>query len=329
MRVIASKRGTAPQGWSRAAARPAGCGKNFRILLLIAWLAVGAGRIAPATGSFAATGSPSPAPTLQATAPSAPAPQARTTPQSGKSQDAAVLPDGIRIPRYAPGAIPFGDGAQLLYRASWVGIPAADARIELHRDRKNRAMWSGEAWLSTNKAVDVLYRMRDYLREDFSRSSLAPAGFYITQHDNGRRNEYVASFDRKTGVVTMTRRNRRGAQTSRFLSNNPWGPISGAMMALSQPLALGDELTFDLFGGRNRYVIRFKVARRERISTPLGDFDAWRIVPSMLYLSDSDARHEAREATVWVSADDRHLPLRIEAAAFIGTLRIDLIKASP
>ncbi|MFZ0890655.1 MAG: DUF3108 domain-containing protein [Candidatus Binataceae bacterium] len=301
----------------------------FRTLLLITWLAIGAGRSAPATGSFAGTDNPIAAPTPQSTAPSAPAPQARTAPQSGESQDAAALPEGMRIPRYAPGAIPFGDGAQLVYRASWIGIPAADARIELHRDRKNRAMWSGEAWLSTNKAVDILYQMRDHLREDFSRSSLAPAGFHITQHENRRRNEYLASFDHKTGVVTMTKRNRRGAQTSRFLSHNPWGPISGAMMALSQPLALGDELTFDVFGGRNRYVIRFKVARRERISTPLGDFDALRIVPSMLYLSDSDARHEARETTVWVSADDRHLPLRIEAAAFIGTLRIDLIKASP
>ncbi len=242
------------------------------------------------------------------------------------SAAAIPLPDGLKIPIYTPGPIPFHRSEQLVFQASWIGIPAAEAKIVLLGEGKDPALFSGEAWIRTNRLVDVLFKMRDYMRENFSRSSLAPRDIYIAQRENKRRDEYLVNFNRGAGVVTMVKRNRRGIDTRRFEADNPWGPISGAVMALSQPLTVGQKFTFDVFAGRNRYVISFEVARRERIKTPLGQFDALRVVPSFVYLSDNDARKKARETTVWISADGRHLPLRLEASAFIGTVRIDLVR---
>lgn len=220
--------------------------------------------------------------------------------------------------------MPFHPGEQLVYRASWIGIPAADAKVVLRGDGSDPEMWSGEAWIRTNRLIDLLFKMRDYMREDFSRASLAPRDIYIDQRENRRDDQYQVSFDREADVVTIVKRGKKGRDTRRFKSDNPWGPISGAVMALSQPLKVGQRLTFDVFGGRNRYVISFEVARRERLRTPLGEFDALRVVPSVIYLSNNDVRQTARETTVWVSADNRHLPLRVEATAFIGKIRIDL-----
>jgi Protein of unknown function (DUF3108) len=73
-------------------------------------------------------------------------------------------------------------------------------------------------------------------------------------------------------------------------------------------------------------VFEFHVDGRERIRVPAGDFDAIKITPTVAYMSDGNMRSEAREVTVWVSADKRHLPLRVQAAAFIGTVRADLVK---
>ena len=238
------------------------------------------------------------------------------------------LPDGLKIPVYAPGPMPFYQHQQLVYRVSWIGIPAAEAKIRLNGNGKDPALWSGEAWIQTNRAVDLLFKMRDYMREDFQHASFIPRAIYISQRENQRENEYLLSFDRSKALVTTIKRNKRGSDTRRFAADNPWGPISGAIMALSQPLKVGQKLIFDVFSARNRYVISFEVARRQRLSTALGDMDALRIVPRLVYLSDEDGRKKARETTVWVSADRRHIPLRIEAAAFIGKLRIDLVEMS-
>ena len=239
---------------------------------------------------------------------------------------AASLPGGLVIPSYAAGPMPLRPGEQLVFRASWLGIPAAEAWIEVSGDEQDPRMWKGEVWVRTSPGVDLLYKLRDYLHEEFSRASLAPRAVYIKQSENRRNSEYQLSFDRSARLVTAVKRNKRGSATSRFAADNPFGPVSGAIMALSQPLTAGQKLRFDVFSARSRYVIDFTVAGRERISTALGDFDALRIVPAIAYMSDTGQRKTTRATMLWVSADRRHLPLRIETTAFVGKLRADLIQ---
>ncbi|MGZ6195326.1 MAG: DUF3108 domain-containing protein, partial [Candidatus Binataceae bacterium] len=183
-----------------------------------------------------------------------------------------------------------------------------------------------EIWINTNRLTDKLYKMRDYLREDFSAGSLKPAEVNIRQNEGRRHDIFKVTFDHRDHVVTLVKHGPRGVQTRKFLSYNPSGPVSGAMMALSQPLEDGDSLSFDAFSGTTRYIFELKVVRRERIGTPLGEFDAFRIVPTVTYLSDGKINDEVHDTTLWVSADARRLPLRIESAVFIGTVRIDLVK---
>jgi hypothetical protein len=236
------------------------------------------------------------------------------------------LPDGVRVPRYSPGPMPFHPGQQLIYEGSWIGIPAAGGKVVLHGDPGDPALLSAEIWINTNRLTDKLYKMRDYLREDFSAGSLKPAEVNIRQNEGRRHDIFKVTFDHRDHVVTLVKHGPRGVQTRKFLSYNPSGPVSGAMMALSQPLEAGDSLSFDAFSGTTRYIFELKVVRRERIGTPLGEFDAFRIVPTVTYLSDGKINDEVHDTTLWVSADARRLPLRIESAVFIGTVRIDLVK---
>ncbi len=236
------------------------------------------------------------------------------------------LPAGIRVPDYSPGAIPFHPGEQLIYQASWIGIPAAGGKVALRPDHDDPAMLTAEIWISTNRLTDKLYRMRDYLRENFAADSLKPAELYIRQNEGRRHDIFDVTFNHRTRVVTLVKHGPRGVQRRAFLSDNPSGPVSAALMALSQPLKAGDTLSFDAFSGTTRYVFNLRVVRRERIGTPLGEFDAWRIVPSVSYLSDGEVNDKAHDTVLWVSADARRLPLRVESAVFIGSVRIDLVR---
>jgi len=236
------------------------------------------------------------------------------------------LPDGVRVPIYSPGPMPFHPGQQLIYQGSWIGIPAAGGKVVLHAGPGDPALLSAEIWISTNRLTDKFYKMRDYLREDFIGASLKPTEVNIRQNEGRRHDTFKVTFDHRDHVVTLVKHGPRGQQMRRFLSYNPSGPVSGAMMALSQPLEAGDSLSFDAFSGTTRYIFELKVVRRERIGTPLGEFDAFRIVPSVTYLSDGRINDEVHDTTLWVSADARRLPLRVESAVFIGSVRIDLVK---
>jgi hypothetical protein len=240
-----------------------------------------------------------------------------------------ALPDGMsEPPRYQPASVPFHEGEKLVFEASWQTIPVANARVELHRKKADPSLWSAEAWVTTNKFADVLFKMRDYLTEDVDHQSLVSQKMYIKQSENKRLNDFNATFDRKAGLVTLIKSNKKGKQVKQFISTNPLGPLSGAMLALSVPMAPGQRYSLDVFTGSTRYIFEFKVAGREKITTQLGTFDAYRLIPAVDYESDGKLSQSATGTVVWVSADNRRLPLRCESQAFIGKVRADLIQVS-
>lgn len=250
----------------------------------------------------------------------------RRHPRPSVSPTPQALPADLKVPSYRAGTMPFHDGEKLVYQASWIGIPAARARFQLHRNKKEPSQWKAEAWIETTPVVDVLFKMRDYMAEKFAIGSLATAGVYQRQSENRRFDEYTISFDRSKNLVTSEKKNPRGILTRQFISADPWGPISGAMMALTQPLNPGNNYEYDVFSGTTRYVFSFHVDDRERIRTPLGVFDALKITPGVVYLSNGNYKNQATTTTIWISADKRRLPLRLQASAFVGQITADLVE---
>jgi hypothetical protein len=263
-----------------------------------------------------------------------------------------------KVPVYNPVTVPFHDGEELTYQASWLGIPAAEARVRFRKKIKDpsrqnqtqkdpaqkdqsrgdpprsnsgatdlpRSRWIAEVWVQTTPYADVFYKMRDYVRESVAEDTLRTGIINVDQHENSRLYNYEVTMDRPAQMVSVTAKSKHGTQVKQFIASDPFGPLSGAMMALSQDLTPGHTYAFDVFGGSQRYVFAFDVKERERIHTALGDFDAFKIVPDVWYVSDGKLRSQAHGTVLWVSADKRHLPLLIQSEAFIGSVRAELIK---
>ncbi|HEY2106514.1 MAG TPA: DUF3108 domain-containing protein [Candidatus Binataceae bacterium] len=234
------------------------------------------------------------------------------------------LPAGIQTPGYAPGRVPFHPGQQLSYTVSWQQLPVAFAHISLRRDPGRSQDWLGEASVSTNKLVDVFYRLRSSLREEFPAQSLASDAVFIRHSENGRQTEYSVSFDRADGMVETTRRKHDHVEVKRFAASHPLGPIGASLLAISQPIKVGDSMTLDVFAATERYVVQFRVARREQIHLGVDDVETFRVIPTILYVSNPKNHYKVSQAVIWISADQRHLPLRIEADTFVGRIYIDL-----
>ncbi len=96
------------------------------------------------------------------------------------------LPSNLHIPAYTPGPSPFRDGETLVYRASWMGVPAAEARVLIARAKLHPELWTGTMWLNTSAVVDIVYRMRDVFHENFDYISLRPHDISILQHEKQR-----------------------------------------------------------------------------------------------------------------------------------------------
>jgi hypothetical protein len=244
---------------------------------------------------------------------------------AGAIQPIDTLPDGIKTPAYAPGPLPFHPGQQLYYKVTWEQLPVAIARISLRRDPNHDREWMGEASVRTNKVVDVFYKLRSYLREEFPPQSLASDLVYIHHNENGRVTDYSVTFDRPDGRVETMRRKHDHTEIKRFAATHPLGPIGASLLAISQPMKVGKSMTLDVFAATERYVVKFEIVRREQIHVGADDLNAFRVIPTLLYVSNPKNHYKVTQAVVWVSDDERHVPLRIEADTFVGRIYIDLV----
>src|SRR5690349_7804984 len=108
---------------------------------------------------------------------------------------AQSLPDNILIPNYSPGTMPFHPGEELVYEASWIGVPAAGGRVVLRPNPRDPRLLHAEIEVSTNRLIDRFYKMRDYLDEDFTAGSLMPATMQIRQNEGRRHDTFNVTFD--------------------------------------------------------------------------------------------------------------------------------------
>lgn len=240
------------------------------------------------------------------------------------------LPAGLVIPAYRPGKVPFHPGDELRYRVSWMGLPVAIALVTLANGSSRPGSWAGNVWVTTSPVVAVFYQFRAHLQEELAAEDLASQLLTIKQRENRRASEYVIHFERQAGVVEARRQTSRGTETKRYFARHPVGPIAGALLALSQPLAVGDNLTFDVFVGTNRYVFDFAVRRRETLSTDDGNnLATLRVVPTLLYISAGRNHYRVSRVVVWLADDSRHTPVRIMADTFVGRVYIDLVGIGP
>jgi hypothetical protein len=123
----------------------------------------------------------------------------------------------------------------------------------------------------------------------------------------------VANLDFRVGP-------RGGKSQLRYTSEGL--DVAGAIYLLRQlSYRAGAPLCFDAYGIRRMWRVFGKVEKREHVSMPLGEFDAWHLVATAARLDNPSVQ---REVHVWITDDARRLPLAALGALDIGAVRATL-----
>ena len=87
---------------------------------------------------------------------------------------------------------------------------------------------------------------------------------------------------------------------------------------------MGDHLYFHIFGGKYRYLLDLEVERRETIRLKSGSVDAFKIVPRIKNVADQGYAERLNEAAVWITADERRLPVMLRSKIIFGSIYMEL-----
>jgi len=89
------------------------------------------------------------------------------------------------------------------------------------------------------------------------------------------------------------------------------------------PLRVGATYTIDVISSDKIYPLIVKVKRRETIKVPAGRFDCFLVEP--LLRSRDVFVSKGKKLEVWMTADDRHMPVRMRSEVTIGHVSAELV----
>ena len=231
------------------------------------------------------------------------------------------------VPVYQPKRYPFDGGEKLTYHASWNGlVSVASATVYTTSEWVNgQKFYNVRVEASSSKLLDFIWKMRDTITSKMNADGLTPAQFTFSQRENSKVIDTVASFDRTTKKWSVHRDERKKVKRYQFDEpNNTMDPITAAYLARSLNFKVGDHLYFHIFGGKYRYLLDLEVERKEIIHLKSGNVEAFKFVPRLEDVLQEGYASRLNEAAVWISADERRLPVLLKGKIIFGSVYLEL-----
>jgi len=247
------------------------------------------------------------------------------------SDSGQVLPiEPEAVPAYQPKYYPFEGGEKAVYRGSWNGLFSV-ATAEIYTTPAvvgGRQVYRVRVEAKTSRALDLIWKMRDTIHSTFDAKALNPSSFSFHQRENSRVIDTEARYNESTKRWVVNRQQvGKRRKSYEFDSQNTLDPLTAVYLARSLDFKTGDRLYFNLFGGRYRYLLELHVERKEPVSLESGKtVEAYRIIPRLQNITKRGYAERLNEAVVWISADERRLPIKLRSKVVFGSVYVELIE---
>lgn len=225
--------------------------------------------------------------------------------------------------------LPFRPGEELVYEIRALGMKAGRARIQVGTwtERDGVRSWPVVVQARTDSLFDSIYSVRDKFVTWWDPETGRVIGADFWAEERGKKHRSRSHLDHEAGRAEVFRFKEWNGERSTRKYDIPPGSydIAGAIFALRQrDLSPGSVEEVDVFTGRKVFRLVCIVEGVETIRVGAGSY---RAVSARLKLGFDGNFASKRDVRVWFSADERKIPLRMEADFVIGSVVADLTRA--
>jgi hypothetical protein len=224
----------------------------------------------------------------------------------------------------AQGQTAFGPGEQARYRVHYLGVTAGTAQVTVGAPMKQ---WGKEVWpivaVAKTESVAGVWPIKDKFVSywDFGAQRVLGSDMHEDENNRRRRVRVKLGEDGRSAHVVKQKEGETPREYDHELAEGTLD-VAGATFALrNRALVVGGEYSYPVFTGSKSFLMKAKVEAKETLSTSLGKQEAYRM---RVYTEFSGNLASKRDMVVWMTADARHLPVRIEADLALGSLVAEL-----
>jgi hypothetical protein len=221
-------------------------------------------------------------------------------------------------------SVPFKVGETLTYDVSWSSYLTAGTAVLSVREKKpsfNSTAYyivaEGRPTPLLSKLYSVYYKM-DTLIDSYT---LLPQRASVYSEEGGAHRFRETTFDRSAHKAAFEYRSTSTVKSDLTVPPDVQDSLSALYVLRAVPLKAGDRMTMPVSDSGRNYKMVIQVAGPERLKTSLGDMGVWRLRPTFY---DSDNQPVGRDVNIWLSDDERRLPVKLQGNLPLGSFALTL-----
>lgn len=219
----------------------------------------------------------------------------------------------------ASGPVSFNAGERMEYVVSYGIIPAGTMTLEMAglETYAGQPAYHATFRAQSNRAVSFLYELTSTEESWFDARELYSLRYRRVSTEKGKTRERDYRFDQERHL-----RIEAGGEVK------PTSPRAVDQLAVlyylrALPLAPGKSFILRNQADPDNNPLKLRVLKQERIKVPGGTFDTY--VLDLDVKTDSGVFKKGGENRVWVTRDDRHVPVRIASKIGLGSFQAELV----
>ncbi len=214
----------------------------------------------------------------------------------------------------------FSPGEELEYDLDALGAQAGKMKMRVLPQRDG--MLPIEVHAQTNTFFSKVRRVNGKAMSYLLPKTLRPTRYVEDSLENETRRTADVSFRSKERVAKIAYTVNGSKGNLQFPYGNDGLDLAGAVYLMRQlPLRQDMPMCFDVYGIRRIWRVSGKVVAREHVSLPLGEFNTWHLAGEAVRMDNHQMR---REIHVWITDDERRLPVVALGAIDLGAVRATL-----
>lgn len=222
---------------------------------------------------------------------------------------------------------PFASGEELKYRVSWSSIfSAGEAAMVVTRETtpEGAPVYRFTSNARSTGIVNSIYPVRDTVRSVVDAGDLSSRWYELEQKRRKRRRHKEFLFDQAANTVQVV---RDGRSETFSVPSRVADPLSSLYyLRTRDDLVVGATILIDVHDSGKNWAVDVQVLEKEQIKTPVGTFNTIKVKTNPKY---EGVFQNKGEIIVWLTDDDRRLPVLMKSSISVGTIVSTLVGYTP
>jgi LysM repeat protein len=213
----------------------------------------------------------------------------------------------------------FNVGEKLTFAVQYGSITAGYATMSIPEavDQSGRPVYHIVAEAKTHPFFEHIFKVQDRIESYIDADYLFSWRYEKHLHEGGYQADAAYLFDQRAGRM---REPAKGKDEAMPIGSQD--VISCFYAFRTMDMTVGSEHSIRVSADdMKNYELKVNVLRKERVSTLAGDFDCVVVQP---HLTFQGVFQQKGEVFIWLTDDERRIPVKVESKIAIGSININL-----